>query len=68
MQCAVLVFLEDGLSCSMACRILLPQPGIKPASPELEGGFLITGTAGKSLIYSNSEIVICFSLTNNDYH
>ena len=38
-----------GLSCPVACGILVPQPGIKPASPALEGGFLTTGPPGKSL-------------------
>ena len=28
-----------GLSCPLACGILVPQPGIKCASPALEGGF-----------------------------
>ena len=28
------------LSCPTACGILVPQPGIKPESPALEGGFL----------------------------
>ena len=37
-----------GLSCPVACGILVPQPGIEPASPALEGGFLITGRPGKS--------------------
>ena len=41
-----------GLCCSMpfslACGILVPQPGIKPASPALEGKFLITGPPGMS--------------------
>ena len=39
-----------GLSCPVACGILVPQPGIKPVSPALEGGFLTTGPPGKSLI------------------
>ena len=30
------------------CEILVLQPGIKPAQPELEGGFLTTGPPGKS--------------------
>ena len=29
-----------GLSFPMACGILVPQPGIKPTTPALEGGFL----------------------------
>ena len=33
-----------GLSCSMACGILVPRPGIKPT---LEGGLLTIGPAGK---------------------
>ena len=30
-------------SCSTACGSLVPQPGIEPTSPALEGGFLTTG-------------------------
>ena len=41
-----------GLSCPMACGILVPQPGIEPAPPTLEGRFLTTGPPGKSLIVS----------------
>ena len=37
------------LSCPKACGILVPRPGIKPASPALAGGFLTTGPPGKSL-------------------
>ena len=29
-----------GLSCSTACGILVPQPGIEPVSPALQGRFL----------------------------
>ena len=36
------------LNCSKACRILVPGPGIKPASPALRGRFLTTGLPGKS--------------------
>ena len=36
-----------GLGCPVACGILVSQPGIKPASPALEGGFLTTGPPGK---------------------
>ena len=35
------------LSCPKACGILGFQPGVKPASPALEGGFLITELPGK---------------------
>ena len=37
-----------GLTCPTACGILVPQPGIEPMSPALEGGFLTTGPPGKS--------------------
>ena len=37
-----------GLNCPIACGILVPQPGIKPVSPALEGRFLTTGPPGKS--------------------
>ena len=36
------------LSCPAACGTLVPWPGIKPASPALEGGFLTIGPPGKS--------------------
>ena len=36
-------------SCPVACGILVPPPGIEPASPALEGRFLTTGPPGKSL-------------------
>ena len=34
---------------SVAWRILVSQPGIKPASPALQGGFFTLGPAGRSL-------------------
>ena len=40
------------LSCPEACEILVPQPGIEPLSPALEGRFLTTGPPGKSLEHS----------------
>ena len=36
------------LSCPDAYGILVPQSGIKPASPALEGGLLTTELQGKS--------------------
>ena len=36
------------LSFSMACGFLVPQPGIEPVSPALQGGFLTTEPLGKS--------------------
>ena len=35
------------LSCSVACEILVPRPGIEP---ELQGGFLATGPPGSPLM------------------
>ena len=32
----------------VACGILIPQPGVEPASHALEGGFLTAGPPGKS--------------------
>ena len=37
-----------GLSCPAACGISIPQPGIEPAFPALEGGFLTNGPPGES--------------------
>ena len=33
-----------------ACGILVPQPGIEPAFPALEGKVRATGLPGKSLV------------------
>ena len=41
--------LVHGLSyCSTASEILVPPSGIKPTSPEVQGGFSTTGPSGKS--------------------
>ena len=37
-----------GLHCPTACGILVPQAGVKSASPALEGWFLTTGPPGMS--------------------
>ena len=42
------VVVVHGLSCPVACGILVPGSGIKPVSPALEGRFLITGPPVKS--------------------
>ena len=47
--CALTVVAGGRLSCSKACGVLVPRPGIKPVSPALEGRFLTTGPPGKSL-------------------
>ena len=44
------VVVAHGFSCSAACGILVPQPGIEPVSPALEGRFFTIGPPGKSLI------------------
>ena len=44
-----LVVVMHGLSCSVACGILVPQPEIKPSSPALKGKFLTPGPPRKSL-------------------
>ena len=48
-----------GRSCPVACVILVPQPGIEPTSPALEGGFLTTGPPGKS---RNNLFILQFSV------
>ena len=48
-----------GLSCSIACGVLVPWPGIKPMSPALEGGFLAAGPLEKSWTCT---FPICMSL------
>ena len=42
------VVAAHGLSCPVACGILVPQPGIQPGSPDLEGGFQTAGPPTKS--------------------
>ena len=43
------------LSCPLACGILVPQPGVKPTPPALQGGFLPPGPLASPhiLIFSN---------------
>ena len=36
------------LCCSVACEILVPQPGIEAMLPALQGGLFTTGPLGKS--------------------
>ena len=42
------VFALCRLGCPVACGILVPQPGIEPASPASENRFLTAGPPGKS--------------------
>ena len=43
--CMGSVVVANGLTCLMACGILVPGPRIESVSPALAGGFLITGLA-----------------------
>ena len=47
---------DHRLSCSKACGILVPPPGIKPMSPVLQGRFLTTGPPGKSPVNFNNQL------------
>ena len=42
------VVVARGLSCPMACGILVPRAGIEPTSPALEGRFFTNGLPEKS--------------------
>ena len=42
------VVVAHGLSCPATCGILVPRPGIEPASPAWEDRFFTTGPPGKS--------------------
>ena len=51
LECAGSVVVVRGLSYSMACGILVPQPKIEPLSPALHHGVLTIGPPGKSPTY-----------------
>ena len=46
--------------------ILAPQPGIKLASPELEGRFITTGPPGKSLTHSLTKVLETSLVSDSD--
>ena len=48
------VVVACGLSCPVACGILVPRPGIEPTSSALGGGFLTTGPTGKSQYFTKN--------------
>ena len=48
LQCEDSLVVVCAPSCSTACRIVVPQPGIEPVSPALQSEFLTTGPLGKS--------------------
>ena len=45
------VVVAYSLSCPVACRSLVPGPGIEPVSSALAGEFLTTGPPGKSQVF-----------------
>ena len=49
LQRMVSVVVAHRLSCSESCGMLVPQPGVKPMSPVLQDGFIMTGLPGKCL-------------------
>ena len=53
------VVVARGLRCTAACGILVPQPGIKPVSPALEGRFFTARPPGKCLSYRNLDQTKC---------
>ena len=53
-----------GLSCSAACGILVPWPGIKPTSPALQAGFLTTGPPRKPSHFTLCPLVHIFYFIN----
>ena len=55
-ECVGSVAAARGLSCPVACGILVPRPGIEPMSSALESRFLTTGPPRKSLELLFSEV------------
>ena len=55
--CVGSVVVTCGLCCSVACGILVPQPGIESMYPALQNGFLTTGPPGKShTVFKNDSL------------
>ena len=55
------LFVVHGPSSPVVCGILVPRPGIKPASPALQDGFLTTRQPGKSLAFPLARNESCCS-------
>ena len=55
------VVVAHGLSCSVACGILVLQPGIQPESPTFQDGFSTTGSPGKSPFFMSRLFEIYFT-------
>ena len=53
--------LVSRLSCSVMRRVLVPQPGIEPASPALQGRFLATAPPGEvpCMLFLSPEFLLC---------
>ena len=67
-SCYVFVFCFVLFCCNKVCGILAPWPGVKLASPALEGEVKTIGLSGKShccCFKSLSTEMFCFSATNN---
>ena len=60
--------LHAGFAASEICGILVPQPGIEPASPALEGGVLITGPPRNPLSFlfiKTADFELSFGVKNS---
>ena len=55
------VVVAHGLSCSVACGIVVLQPGIQPESPTFQDGFSTTGSPGKSPFFMSRLFEIYFT-------
>ena len=55
------VVVAHGLSFSVACGILVPQPEVEITSPALQGRFLITGPSGKAPVELSGMIEIFYT-------
>ena len=57
---ARMIFMAHRLSCPAECGILVPQPGIEPMSPAVQGTYLTAGPPGKSHTLPSLRRQICF--------
>ena len=62
--CGISLVVQFRLNCAEAYGILVPWPGIKPASPALEARFLTIGPSGKfpALLYERKERELFWSV------
>ena len=66
--CWLSLVVIGGFSCSEACGILDPLPGMEPTFPTLEGGFLTTGQPGNSLSWSLIPVALMWPKFPPDGH